>query len=453
MNRASEAVLWSCVVLLACSSDEEARAPASITLREDIAPVTDAADAKPGVFIPPFEQCGEDDDGEAVCTNVAISGCTEEGYAFREYGDCDVVRTQRPYWPAPPATESSEDDPRIEDDALIEELSWASSQIESTGCACCHDSRSGVAPSQWDIAAGPLWLDTLSDTGLALFTGLADSSVLGAYPKDENHGFDRTETGIPTTDTARMKALLYAELERRGMTEEQAAAVPPFGGPIYANSIRAPQACDRGQGIDPEGRVRFGADRARYVYVLEKDSKNPGVPPNLDQPEGTLWRLDVLASADAIEDGFAYGATPEGSFQAWPERGRAPALAEGRTYHLFVLRDVGVSIASCTFEYGEELRDEGPASDGGAVSDAASGDAGDAGACNADVELGATCSDAITHSECGCDADYCAIVPGDEQGYCTRTGCLDDPSVCPEGWSCFDVSVFEEGAPAVCLKP
>jgi hypothetical protein len=253
------------------------------------------------------------------------------------------------------------------------------------------------------------------------------------------------ETGIPTTDTERMKAFLLAELERRSISEEEAAAVPPFGGPIYAQSVAEPEPCDRGQGVDADGRVRFGSDRARYVYVLEEGSKNPGVPPNLDRPRGTLWRLDVLASDEGVEDGFAYGTTPRGAFQAIPESEPAPALEQGTTYHLVALRDVGVPIASCTFVYGEELVNEAP--------DAGTPPEQDAAACEAEIEFGTACSDAVTHAECGCEASYCALMPGQSEGYCTATGCLDDPSVCPEGWSCFDVSMFQPGAPAICLKP
>ena len=85
--------------------------------------MTRRADAQDDVFIPPFEQCmdplpgdtGEGPDGQ-VCTNVAISGCTEEGKRFVDYADCDVVLTQRPFWPRPPAGESDPEDPRLEDD-------------------------------------------------------------------------------------------------------------------------------------------------------------------------------------------------------------------------------------------------------------------------------------------------------------------------------------------------
>jgi len=78
------------------------------------------------------------------------------------------------------------------------------------------------------------------------------------------------------------------EMERRGTTEEEAKAVPPFGGPIYANNKAKPTRCTAEQGIDPDGVVHF-PDDARYVYMMEAGTKNPGVPPNLDLPEGTLW--------------------------------------------------------------------------------------------------------------------------------------------------------------------
>ncbi|MCK6544613.1 hypothetical protein L6R52_01990 [Myxococcota bacterium] len=339
------------------------RAADGITHRDEITPVTDASKALPGVLVPPFVDCRDPLPGDSttnpsgqVCTNVSVAGATEPGKSFAAYASCDVVRTQRPVWPAPPASVPAEDDPRLDDAALVAELAWAKEQVAATGCQCCHDSGIGKGPaSQWDLSAGPLWLDSLSDTGLALFTGLADSSVLGAYPADQNHGFDRAATGIPTTDTARMKALLLAELTRRGLTEDDARAVPPFGGPIYQNAIREPEACGPGQGVTTDGRVLFSFGQARYVYVLEAGSANPGVPPNRDRPAGLVWRLDVLPSAEPLESGLLYGKTPPGSYQDTPALGAAPPLVEGRTYHLSVLLDVGFPVTNCLFVYGQPI--------------------------------------------------------------------------------------------------
>jgi hypothetical protein len=202
-----------------------------------------------------------------------------------------------------------------------------------------------------DIRKEAIWTDTVPDSGIALFTGLADSSVLGAYPAAQNHGFDRSITGLPSTDPARMKAFFLAELARREITEDQAKAVPPFGGPIYANSIAKPTACDASEGVLPDGTVGWWGGSARYLYVLEESAKNPGVPPNLDLPEGTLWRLDVLASANPVDSGVRYGTTPEGTFQYWPEKTPAPKLTKGKTYHFVALRDVGLLMSNCLFTY------------------------------------------------------------------------------------------------------
>lgn len=434
----------------------------TITHRSDVTPITRVADAQQGAVIPPFLDCRAPKAGETtsdpsgkVCTQVSIAGATEPGKAFDQYASCDVVRTQRPYYPAPPAKVPAADDPRLSDTAFMAELAWAKSQIASTGCACCHDALIAPrGPSNWDISASNVWLDTVSDSGLALFAGLADSSVLGAYPASENHGFDRTATGIPTTDTARMRAFVVAELARRGVSEAQARMVPPFGGPIYANSVRPPEACGPGEGVDPSGRVFFRGGKARYVYVLAQGSKNPGVPPNLDRPTGTVWRLDVLPSASATDSGLTYGTTPAGTYQDTPAQGAAPALVMGRTYQLTALLDVGVPVTNCLFTFGEPLA---TAADAGvpATTDAGTPAATDAGTPATDAgasadNFGAACADS---TECTGTATYCAVQPGSRTGYCTVTGCKETPSVCPARWGCFDLSIFQPGGPSFCTKP
>jgi hypothetical protein len=336
--------------------------PGPLRYRADVEPVTKVEDALPSVFVPPFEDCRDPLPGETgsgpdgkVCTHVLIAGCTEPGKYFPEYASCEVVRTQRPFWDADPANESDPNDPRLADSAFMGELAWAQEQIEACGCACCHDSRAfGGKFAQWDIAHGPIWLDTLSDNGVALFAGLADSSLLGSYPASENHGFDRRATGIPTTDTARMQALLYGELERRGIPRSKAEAVPRFGGPLVVLAETKAGACKPGEGISNAGVVKWlGEEQARYIYLLEAGTGTPGVPPNLDTPEGTLWRLDVLADQPALASGsLRYGTSPTGSFQSLPVRGPAPELLVGKNYHLVVLQDPGLPIANCEFKWG-----------------------------------------------------------------------------------------------------
>ncbi len=81
--------------------------------------------------------------------------------------------------------------------------------------------------------------------------------------------------------------------------------------------------------------------------------------------------------------------------------------------------------------------------DAGVTPDATDTDGGDV------LRLGTSCT--ATGNECGGDADYCAIEPGKPAGICTRTGCKEDPSVCPEGWDCTDLSVFLPSLPSICV--
>lgn len=52
---------------------------------------------------------------------------------------------------------------------------------------------------------------------------------------------------------------------------------------------------------------------------------------------------------------------------------------------------------------------------------------------------------------CMAPTNFCAKYPSDPTGYCTRTGCLTDMSICPAGWGCLDLSAY--GLAAICLKP
>jgi hypothetical protein len=446
------------------AADAAAASIDGLTLRANVQPVTRVEDALPGAFIPPFVSClppregeppGNGPDGK-VCTNVMISGCTEENRYFADYASCDIVLTQRPFWSRPPAGETKPDDPRLNDQAYLAELGWVTDQVKASGCVCCHDSQVlGKQAGQWDIRLGPLWLDSLSDSGLALFTGLADSSVLGAYHAKDNNGFDRSVTGIPTTDNERMRAFMLAELERRGISVEEASAVPPFGGPIYANRVALPEACAAGEGVLPDGTMIWNGPAARYLYVLREDSENPGVPPNFDLPEGTLFKLDVLPNQPALASGVAYGTTPTGSFQAYPESTRASPLVTGTRYHFYVLKDAGIPLANCLFTFGEEPPEPEPPTtpvDSGAQSGSGSGSGSGATCTLAGGDaagFGAPCK---LPADCTCEADYCALMPGQATGYCTKQGCKQDASLCPSGWSCFDLSLFSPDLPAICTN-
>lgn len=94
----------------------------------------------------------------------------------------------------------------------------------------------------------------------------------------------------------------------------------------------------------------------------------------------------------------------------------------------------------------------GIAGSAGIAGSSGSSSGGSAGACT-DFDFGQACSDSQTHSDCGCAADYCAVQPGHTSGFCTATGCKEDPSVCKAGWTCLDLSAFDPTLPSICREP
>lgn len=314
------------------------------------------------VFIQPTLVCRDAIAGEPegltdgqVCTWEAISGCTEEGRRFSDYASCDNVLTQRPYYPAPAASEPAEPDPRLEDEAYAAELSWVADQVAASACVCCHSTNEAPnGPSNWYLEAPGNWMDSFYDSGLAMSAGWVDSTAFGAYPSQDNNGFHRDVVGLPSTDPERMIAFFVGELEHRGLTPDDFTDTKPFGGPLYDQLIYEPEACAEGEGVFTDGSVRWQGGAARYVYVLEAGSDNPTVPPNLDLPEGTLWRIDVPSDGTPISAGdVTYGQIPAGTSQRIPQDGTPPALTEGTEYYLYVTADVGIPMTRCTFRYGE----------------------------------------------------------------------------------------------------
>ena len=328
-------------------------------------PICEGSDGGDGdtssVFIQPTRECvdpiegepaGQSEDGK-VCTWQAIAASTEEGRRFRDYASCDVIYTQRPYYAAAPNAAAAQPDPRLDDPSYLTELNWVRSQIESSACVCCHSTESAAGPSNWYIDAPNNWVDTMYDTGLALGAGWVDSVSFGAYDPADNNGFDRINSGFPTTDPERMVAFFVAELEHRGKTEADFANTPPFGGPLYGQLVYQPSECENGEGVEPDGTVVWTGGPARYVYVLEPGSQSPTVPPNLDLPAGTLWRIDVpWDGGEPIASGeVRYAELPAGLSQRYPSDAAPQALVPGQQYYLYVTRDVGIPITRCLFTY------------------------------------------------------------------------------------------------------
>lgn len=312
------------------------------------------------VFIQPTLVCSDPLAGEPegasvdgqVCTWQAISGATEAGRRFVDYASCDVVRTQRPYYTAPPA-EASGEDPRLADADYAAELAWVRSQIEATACVCCHGDDAPNGASNWSIDAPGNWMNTFRDSGLALGASWVDSVALGAYPAEENNGFDRSVSGFPSTDPQRMRDFFIAELAHRGLTEADFVDAPPFGGPIYDQLQYTPAACESGEGVRSDGQVVWEGGPARYVYVLEARADNPTVPPNLDLPDGTIWRLDVPHTGMPVDSGEVYfGDLPNDEvIQRFPASGAPASLEPGTDYYLYVTVDVGIPITRCVFTF------------------------------------------------------------------------------------------------------
>ena len=293
---------------------------------------------------PPGQTNGE------VCTWNLISASTEEGRRYVDYGDCNIVHTNRPYYPLAPWQEPPTTDPRLDDASWLEESDWVASQARASACACCHsEGPTPQGPSRWSIDAGPLWVDTMSDEAIVLFAGHTDSSILGAFDPADNNGFDRIHSALPTTDIDRMLEFFQGELERRNITNAYIDGLPDIGGPLLMQMAYEPQACGEGEGVDNDGRLIWNGGAARYLYVLEATAQNPGLPPNFDIPDGTLWRADVLHDVAAFDSGVVYGELPEGAHQYFPDALPAQPLTPGTQYYLHVLRDVAIPIARCLF--------------------------------------------------------------------------------------------------------
>jgi hypothetical protein len=298
------------------------------------------------------EPAGNGPDG-TVCTFNQIGGCTEEGRRFEDYASCDDVRTQRPYHPVPPNDTEPAVDPRLNDPAYAAEVEWVKTQLDSCGCVCCH--KGSVTPegaSVFDTEYPGNFANSFTNYGLAFAARAFDSSYLGNYGGAVNNGFGREEAGLPSTDQPRMKAFFAAELEHRGSSVDEFSDLPPQPAIFYNQAEYEPTACENGEGVDADGTIRWTGGRARYLYILDVGSENPGVPPNYDKPDGTLWRIDTLPPAVPVKTGeVVYGTVPEGHQQTLPAEGAPTALVEGQTYMIFALADYGVPMTRCLFTW------------------------------------------------------------------------------------------------------
>ncbi len=314
--------------------------------------------------LPSIEELGKT---KRVCANVGISGSTEEGYRFADFGVCKDIRTQRPYRSIAVQNRNgrSDADSRLQDPKFAQELAWVTDQIRSSGCVCCHDSSVDKRTAFWDIAKDKVWTDQLDKYAVEVFTGRVDSTALGAYKPKDNFGFDRYHTGLPTTDVPRMQDFFKGLAKDLGTTEEEIKTMPPLADFLASQLREDPKACESGEGVDAKTmKVKWNTKifgfpiftPVRFVYILEEDAQTPLVTPNLDKPIGTLWRLDASSFLKGFySNSIKYGEVPKNGTQTIPDPARFPALKTlelGKNYRIVVQLDVAFPVTNCVFKFG-----------------------------------------------------------------------------------------------------
>lgn len=303
----------------------------------------------------PFEACMPSKTGKGhVCVQNYIAGAVSGGHEFVDYGQCEVVREQRPYWFVQPKGDVP-NDPRLADPAFKKEYDWVVAQVRSVGCSCCHTAKSGVKATKWDLDSPGVFLDQLSPYGLAVFTGEnVDFPRLARFDPKDNYGFDQSKTAIPTQDPERFRAFILKTAADRGISVEDLRSQKRFPGGRFDQVKDQPtETCAEGMGVTRDGKVQWGETGARYVYVMKKGTENPLGPPSLNKPEGTIWTIRMISSAEPLASGIAYGDRPAGAKQEFPPA-NAPAaeLTPGESYKLYVAADFLKPIANCEFVYG-----------------------------------------------------------------------------------------------------
>ncbi|MFT3713513.1 MAG: hypothetical protein QM817_38140 [Archangium sp.] len=307
-------------------------------------------------FREPVHKCFTASDGGTICVWEGIHGATEEGRSFRDDANCNNSRSGRPYYPRDPGPHVNDVDPRQSDPAYLAEEAWVRSQINAASCVCCHAAGASpsAGPSLFDIDRPGSFANQLTDRGVAQGAGVMSTVPLGAWPKEKNNGFSKSDLAHPedsvflTTDPVRMKAFWQREMEHRGLTAADMVGVNDGLGPLSEQFYFQPQACSDGGGIAADGTITWGRGRARYIYVMAATARAPTVFPNLDLPDGTIWRVDLPAEGTPLVSGTAkYGVVPEGMSQKFPVAGAPAALVSGTQYFLYVTADQMQPITRC----------------------------------------------------------------------------------------------------------
>ena len=311
------------------------------------------------------EPAGQSADGQ-VCTWDMVSGATEEGRRFSDYAGCENVIRQRGYTPIAANPLADAADSRMDDPAYVQEVDWVRGQLRAGSCDCCHSARAADGAAVFDADFSGNVANQFNDRGLAMAAGWIPTIGFGTYPPEQNNGFERSSPEnpylsiIPTTDQARMMAFFEAELAHRGRSRAEFADDQYGAGPLDAQLNYQPERCTEAEGIGSDGLLRWLPGRARYIYVLEAGAMSPTVPPNLDLPDGTRWRVDLPADGVPVSsETVVYGEVPAGMTQMYPAAGAPDPLVPGKDYYLYVSADVLYPISRCIFTAGEEPKAAG----------------------------------------------------------------------------------------------
>jgi hypothetical protein len=141
---------------------------------------------------------------------VVNGTCAPAGERFVDHYSCDGIAAPCPHdGPRGPSAHVQPDGERESDP----DLAWSVAELESCSCVCCHNNE-GVSAYVWSYDFSPAWTDSVETARLERIASNEGSDDIAP---ENNNGFTRVLTGLPSTDPARFQALLARELERRGV--------------------------------------------------------------------------------------------------------------------------------------------------------------------------------------------------------------------------------------------
>lgn len=154
------------------------------------------------------ERCGTDGGLQQEGEGPINGTCAPEGQAYQDVYTCEGVVGPCGEGDSPGASAAVEEDLTRLDDP---DYDWAKAQVDACSCVCCH-TTDGVAAHVWSVDFEPVWTDSIPTDVLGrVLEGGRDNRL---RPND-NNGFDREVSNIPSTDGGRLIEYLQREMDRR----------------------------------------------------------------------------------------------------------------------------------------------------------------------------------------------------------------------------------------------